>query len=67
MDERLGYVVVTFNQASHQPDIDTGSALHCELETARLELAERRAATAAVGRGERHVIAEVIELEDADG
>jgi len=67
MDERLGFVVVTFNQASHQPDIDTGSALYCEIETARLELAERRAATARVGRGERHVIAEVIGLEDGDG
>src|ERR1700730_14268226 len=34
MRNSLGYVVVTFNQASHQPGLNTGADLHSQLEDA---------------------------------
>jgi hypothetical protein len=61
--EILGYVVVTWPQMSPNPDIGT-PGLHWERETAELELADRRAQTSAVGRGERHEIAAVVRLEE---
>jgi hypothetical protein len=63
---RLGYVVVTFNQASGQPQLDYPD-LHSTVEFAGWELKAKREETARVGRGERHVIAEVIELKSDDG
>jgi hypothetical protein len=66
MGDHLGYAVVTFNQASHQPELNY-SDLHPDVEQATWELEAKREETAKVGRGERHVIAEVIELEDGDG
>lgn len=59
---RLGYVVVTWNQASGQPDIDH-SDLHWSLTGAKDERDYRREQTAKVGRGERHTIAVLIEPE----
>lgn len=63
MSDHLGYVVVTFNQASHQPELNY-SDLHPSVEMATWELEAKQEETAQVGRGERHVIAEVIELDE---
>jgi hypothetical protein len=66
--DRLGYVVVTFNQASGCPELDYPD-LHWgpgALERAKDERDDKAARTAEAGRGERHVIAEVTELEDDD-
>lgn len=65
-DDRLGYVVVTYNQASRQPGLDY-SDLHADLQDAVNERDYKVLATAETGRLERHVIAEVIEMEDEDG
>ena len=62
----LGYVVVTFNQASHQPGLNTGADLHTELDDAVIAREWERAETAKCGRGEVHVIAEVFEMEEDD-
>lgn len=59
--EILGFVVVTWNQASGQPDIDAPGL--DDRETADLECAERRAQTKALGRRERHEVAAVISIE----
>lgn len=64
----LGFVVCTFNQASHQPDLNPGAALHSDMRTAIIERDWKRKETAKSGRGEIHVIAEVFEVdEDSDG
>jgi hypothetical protein len=65
MSDRLGFVVVTYNQASRQPELDY-SDIHADIGTARDEQAAKREATARVGRGETHELAELIELEDDD-
>lgn len=59
----LGYAVVTFNQASHQPEFDY-SDIHSDMESAIAERDHKRAETAKVGRREHHAIAEIIELEE---
>jgi hypothetical protein len=67
VDNRM-FAVLTINQASGCPEFDY-SDLHWgpgALDAARAERDDKRARTAEVGRGERHVIAEVIELEDED-
>lgn len=63
--DRIGFAVVTYNQASHWPGFDY-SDLHTELEDAENERDYKREETKKIGRGERHVIAEVIELRDGD-
>src|SRR5260370_1295224 len=51
----VGYVVVTWNQASHQPDLNSGwASLHADPAGAAEERDDLRADTASVGRGERH-------------
>jgi hypothetical protein len=60
----LGYVVVSFNQASGQPGLDTGADLHASLEDAVNARDWERAETARIGRRERHVIAEVVEMDE---
>ena len=65
MREPLGYVVVTFNQASRQPGLNPGADL-TDLETAVSQREWERAETARVGRREEHIIAEVFEM-DEDG
>jgi hypothetical protein len=60
----LGYVVITFNQASHQPDLPVAADLHTAFEDAVRARDWERAETAKSGRGERHVIAEVFELDE---
>lgn len=66
MSEHLGYVVVTYNQASHQPGLPTGADLYADFQDAVNARDWEQAETAKVGRGERHVIAEVIELDGDD-
>jgi hypothetical protein len=63
-DQSLGYVVVTFNQASHQPGLNPGADLYSQLEDAVSARDWERAETAKVGRGETHVIAEVFEVDE---
>ena len=66
--DRIGFITVTYNQASGCPGLDFPD-LHWgpgALESAEAERDAKRAETAAVGRGERHIVAEVIELEDGD-
>ena len=55
------YVVLTFNQASSRPEI--ASEMYADLPAAQAERDELREATAAVGRRERHIVAEVVVLE----
>lgn len=62
--DRLGYVVITYNQASHLPGLPMAADLHSELEDAVIARDWERAETAKVGRGERHVIAEVFEMDE---
>lgn len=63
-DNSLGYVVVTFNQASHQPGLPMAADLHSHLEDAVNARDWERTETAKVGRGEIHVIAEVFEVDE---
>ncbi|GII88238.1 hypothetical protein Ssi03_62280 [Sphaerisporangium siamense] len=65
MGEPLGYVVVTYNQASGQPEL-TGYGMS-DLEAARAERDEEQVQTEAVGRGERHIVAAVVALDQDDG
>ena len=62
--DRLGYVVISYNQASHQPGLPMAADLYSELEDAVNARDWERAETAKVGRRERHVIAEVFELDE---
>jgi hypothetical protein len=64
MADHLGYVVVSFNQASGWPALDTGADLHASLEDAVSARDWERAETAKIGRRERHVIAEVTEMDE---
>lgn len=50
----LGYVVVTWNQASHWPEVE--GPMHDDLEWAREVAAMERKKTAESGRGERHTV-----------
>lgn len=61
--EPIGYVVVTWNQASHWPGIDYAH-LHDTATDARDDAARMTAETRKVGRGERHTAAAVIELPE---
>lgn len=61
--EVLGFVVVAWNQASGQPDIDT-LGMHDDRETAELERDSRRERTREIGRRERHEVCAVISLEE---
>lgn len=56
MSDEIGFVVVEFNQASHQPSVSFED-VYASLPDAVDQLAYRNAYTAKVGRKERHVIA----------
>lgn len=60
---RLGYVVVTWNQASGQPDISYRDIHHRRVDAGR-ERDHLREETTKAGRRERHTIAVLIEPED---
>src|ERR1035437_5508784 len=62
MGERLGYVVVCFNQASGQ-DLASGDVLYDDAADAMGCRDDERERTALAGRRDRHVVAEVIELD----
>lgn len=63
---RIGFCVVTYNQASHWPEFDYPD-LHTELQDAVHERDHKREETRKIGRGETHVVAEVTELGAGDG
>ena len=63
--DRIGFAVVTYNQASHWPGFDY-SDLHTELEDAVNERDYKRDETKKIGRAELHVVAEVVELREGD-
>lgn len=63
---RLGYVVVTWNQASGQPSIDDGD-IYDRLDEVEGALDDCREEAARVGRRERHTIAVLVEPEGLDG
>jgi hypothetical protein len=60
---RIGFCVVTYNQASHWPEFDYPD-LHAELQDAVNERDHKREETTKLARGERHVVAEVTELTE---
>lgn len=65
MSERLGYVVIQYNQASGLPGLTIAADLYEHRDDAEHALRAEREATAKTGRRERHVIAEVIEMEES--
>jgi hypothetical protein len=64
MSDSLGYVVVSYNQASGWPGLNTGADLHADLQDAVNARDWERAETAKLGRHEQHVIAEVVEMDE---
>ena len=64
-DDRLGFVVVSFNQASGEPYLEYRD-LHQGFTDALVERDRLREETATTGRRERHVVAGVFEVEDGD-
>jgi hypothetical protein len=62
--ERVGYVVVCWNQASGQPDVVEWTFSHTR-ESAERDRDRERAITANVGRRETYAVAEVVPLEDS--
>jgi len=66
-DDVLGYVVVEWNQASHQPSLEHGMALTDDLEWAQELARMQRDSARSRGRRERYsvhaVMAEEIEEE----
>jgi hypothetical protein len=61
----LGYVVITWNQASHWPGMDSGY-FYDEADDAHAAARSMRAATKEVGRGERHTVHAVLSEEIDD-
>jgi len=57
----LGWVVVEWNQASHQPDLPGAAGLHWTREDAEFEATVLRESAAERGRRERYTVAEVHE------
>lgn len=64
MSERIGYVVIEYNQASHWPSVLDGSFTD-DLDWAGTVANDERAKTARVGRGERYAVAEVNLSDDS--
>lgn len=63
MNDCIGYVVVEYNQASHQAERVASDSIHWDRQTAEDVATYCREETAKVGRGERYVVAEVREVE----
>jgi hypothetical protein len=61
-----GYVVVTYNQASHQPGLNLGADLHSQLEDAVNARDWEREETKKNGRGETHYVARVFEMDEEE-
>ena len=64
MSDRIGYVVIEYSQASGLPGLTIAADLYEHRDDAEHALQVEREATARTGRRERHVIAEVIEMEE---
>lgn len=62
----LGYVVVTYNQASGCPGFDGEPSLYEDVDEAIEARDREQAETASIGRREHHVVAEVIELDPGE-
>ena len=62
----VGYVIVEWNQASGQPDLDVAPSLHDDREWAEKIRAEMEAENRASRRWEIYRVCAVIELEGAD-
>lgn len=58
----IGYAVVVYNQASHQPDLVDGS-FNDDPERAQEIAKAERERTASVGRGETYSVVELVEVE----
>jgi hypothetical protein len=58
----IGYVVVEFNQVSHEPEVR--GPLYDDQRIAAAEADALRASTADIGRRERYAVAEVVLIED---
>lgn len=61
---RIGYIVVTHNQAGGEPSTD--GDIHWDLDAARDVLEGAKQETAKVGRREQHEIGIVITLDEED-
>ncbi len=62
MSERVGYVVIEYNQASHEPRVS--SDLHQDIEDAFDDLGRQADATAQSGRREGYAIGTITIEED---
>ena len=61
--DALGYVVVTWNQASGRPDLET-CGMYSDIDDADAERDALTSETQSAGRGERHEVCAVVPLED---
>lgn len=66
MSSTIGYVVIEYNQASHQPELLPHSGLYYDRENAEQQANDERDSTAATGRHERYAVAAVEVLDDED-
>jgi hypothetical protein len=64
--DRIGYTVVTWPQTDGSPDIEFGTGLLFELDQALALRDEVREDTERAGRSERHEVAEVVKMEEAN-
>lgn len=58
----IGYVVVTYNQASGQPEVE-GFDIYASAQQARRRRDDETANTRELGRRERRAVAELIEVD----
>lgn len=65
MVDLIGYVIVEYNQASHQPERLADDTVFWDRATADHVANEHRREADAIGRRERYVVAEVHEAEEA--
>lgn len=61
----IGYVVVEWNQASHQPRLDCPDP-HPTVEDARACAGMKEADAIHVGRRDRYTVVELVEVEDPE-
>jgi hypothetical protein len=62
-NEPVGFVVIEYNQASHQPDVSSPT-IHRQCDRSSLnDPSSKRRKTAEIGRRERYAIAAVVELD----
>jgi hypothetical protein len=61
-DESIGFVVVEFNQASHQPSVQY-SDVYSDRYEAEVQATYARGETERVGRRETYAVAEVVLVE----